>query len=287
MYDTLIKHSIEDLYIGTTIDESVKIAKLIDQEIAKYVPYRVNDYLIEGKEAPTTLYEYLNFMIEEKQGEVGFDPMDTPFTDLEVAEFCKEYVNEYSGRTMTDYIFEYADGKVSIYYADIYENAAKFAEWTDEAIAEFGVPQDANLSQILQMGERKAYSDALYKNTDEMGLYCALENSKDWLKENKALIDKIEPYLTSEERLELITNIEERIEEVASEYANDNYYMGEYIDGTIEGAFENGDTLEEKYEAIQAVMDGDDIKKWNILSKSEESKECSSVKKSRQSENEL
>lgn len=43
--------------------------------------------------------------------------------------------------------------------------------------------------------------------------------------------------------------------------------MGEYIEGTIEGAFENGDTLEEKYEAIQAVMDGDDIELWDVLGK--------------------
>lgn len=260
-------HQIEDLYRGTSFDESVKIDKLIDQEIAKYVPYRVNDYLIEGNEAPTTLYEYLNFMIEEKQGEVDFDAMDTPFTTEEIIDLCKDYINDYSGRPMTDYISEFADSQVNIYYYDIYENAAKFAEWTDEAIAEFGVSQDTELHKILQMGEYKAYSDALYKNTDEMGLYCALENSKDWLKENKELIDKIEPYLTAEERLELITSIEERIEEAASEYANDNYYMGEYIEGTIEGAFENGDTLEEKYEAIQAVMDGDDIELWDVLSK--------------------
>ncbi|MFM1582342.1 hypothetical protein [Helcococcus ovis] len=260
-------HQIEDLYRGASFDESAKIDKLIDKEFPKYVSYRLNEYLIEGKQAPTNLYEYLNFMIEKRQKEVYFDAMDTPFTTEEITELCTDYIYDYSGQPMTDYISEYADSQVSIYYSDIYENAAKFAEWTDEAVAEFGVSQDTTLDKILQMGEYKAYFDALYKNTEEMGLYCALENSKDWLKENKELIEKIEPYLTSEERLELITTIEERIEDAASEYANDNYYMGEYIEGTIEGAFENGDTLEEKYEAIQAILAGDDIKLWDVLNK--------------------
>lgn len=179
--------------------------------------------------------------IEEKQNDLNFNNTDTPFTQKEIDELCKDYMYDYDGVEMTEYISEYADSKVSIYYDDIYENAGKFSEWTNDAIQEFGVSQNTKLHQILQMGEYKAYSDALYQNTEEMGLYCSLENSKSWIQDNKDLIDKSENFLSQEEKENLITDINNKIEEVSEKYVNDELIMGDYVKGSLEGVFKEYD----------------------------------------------
>lgn len=76
---------------------------------------------------------------------------------LDYVNFKPENFNSYDfDRDIArDIASEYADGKINIYHYDIYRHAHIFAEYTDESINKFGVPEtkDFTLSRLLQQGE--------------------------------------------------------------------------------------------------------------------------------------
>lgn len=256
---------IESLFKGKTFEDSEKVDKLIDAEFPKYVAYSVDPYLIENEKVPKNLAEEMKFYVKTVQDEISFDNSSSPFEYGEMESICTDYIYQYDGHRMTDYINEYADSQVNIYYSAIYANAEKFAECTEEALKEFGLPSEPELYKILQMGEFKAYEDALYSNLDEMGMYCACENALKWIDDNVELINKLEPYLTDTEKRALIDELEDKLEDIGKDYSNDYLDMGEYDEAKMEEIFDvEQDTLE-KLQVMQEVMEGVDIQEFNVL----------------------
>lgn len=256
---------IESLFKGKTFEDSEKVDKLIDADFPKYVAYSVDPYLIENEKLPKSLADEMKFYVKNVQDEISFDNSSSPFEYGEMERICTDYIYQYDGYRMTDYIHEYADSQVNIYYSAIYANAEKFAECTEEALKEYGLPSEPELYKILQMGEFKAYEDALYSNLDEMGMYCACENALKWIDDNVELINKLEPYLTDTEKRALIDELEDKLEDMGKDYSNDYLDMGEYDEAKMEEIFDVKEDTLEKFQAMQEVMEGVDIKEFDVL----------------------
>lgn len=139
----------EYLFKGKSFEDSEKVDKLIDDNVSKYVAYNVDQCLIESEKVPKNLAEELKFFVKNIQDEISFDNSSTSFDYGEIESICTDYIYQYDGHRMTDYISEYADSQVNIYYSHIYANAGKFAEWTEEALKEFGLPSEPELYKII------------------------------------------------------------------------------------------------------------------------------------------
>lgn len=85
-------------------------------------------------------------------------------------DFC-DYNNGY----ICDIIMEIADNNIDIYYNDIFEWAKSNIGYIEEALDEFGTPQDSNgkadFIRIIQQGQYYANEQDLYENLKDKILF--------------------------------------------------------------------------------------------------------------------
>ena len=79
-----------------------------------------------------------------------------------------EYFCDYSDGYIGDIIMKIADNNIAIYYNDIFEWAKSNIGYIEEALNEFGTPQDSNgnadFIRIIQQGQYYANEKELYEN---------------------------------------------------------------------------------------------------------------------------
>lgn len=127
------------------------------------------------------------------------------------------------------------------------------------------MPSEPELYKILQMGEFKAYEDALYSNLEEMGAYCSCENTMKWIEDNTELLNKLEPYLTDAEKSALINELEDKLDDMGKAYSEDVLDMSDFDEGELEEIFDVGENTLEKFQAMQEVMEGSNIAEFDVL----------------------
>lgn len=86
-----------------------------------------------------------------------------------------EYFCDYNNGYICDIINEIADNNIAIYYSDIFEWAKSNVGYIEEALNEFGTPQDINgkvdFIRIIQQGQYYANEQDLYKNLKDTILF--------------------------------------------------------------------------------------------------------------------
>lgn len=136
----------------------------------------------------------------------------------ELGEQITEYDNGYIG----DIITEIADSNVDIYNDDLMEWAKGNTSYIEDAIREFGTPEDSNghpdFMKLIMQGQYYMYEQDLYNNIEDILKYWAY----DYI-ENKYNITELTEEQNDEIEFYNYTNVD-RLEE---------------IEGMIEGIFES------------------------------------------------
>ena len=104
-----------------------------------------------------------------KKGRIDELKKDLCIGDL--GEYFCDYNNGYIG----DIITEIADNNIAIYYSEIFEWAKSNIGYIEEALNEFGTPQDSNgnadFIRIIQQGQYYANEQDLYENLKDTILF--------------------------------------------------------------------------------------------------------------------
>lgn len=115
---------------------------------------------------------------------------------------------EYSSGYICDIVSQVADNWVDIYTSDLMKWNANNYEYVEEAIQEFGTPNEFDMVKAIQMGQYLCYERAMYNN-----LYWCIK---------LAILENIQAEEISEDILE-------KIEQIANEEDN-NARIEDYIE---------------------------------------------------------
>lgn len=93
-----------------------------------------------------------------------------------VQEFVSygEDFDNYNRGYVSDVISEIADYNVDIYTSDLWAWAAENYEWVDEAMREFGTPQNFDILQVLKSGQFLKYETEMYDEISDLSEYWIL-----------------------------------------------------------------------------------------------------------------
>ena len=130
-----------------------------------------------------------------------------------------EQITEYNNGYISDIITEIADNNVDIYNNDLMEWAKGNASYIEDAMKEFGTPEDGNghpdFMRIVMQGQYYMYEQDLYNNIEDILKYWAydyIENKYNLTELTEEQNDEIEFYnYNSVDRLEEIEGMIEDI----------------------------------------------------------------------------
>lgn len=136
---------------------------------------------------------------------------------------CGEDITQYSHGDISDIIAETADNNVDIYNNDLMEWAKRNTSYIEDALREFGTPEDSNghpdFMRIIMQGQYYMYEQDLYNNIEDILKYWA--------------------YNYIEDKYNLTELTEEQNDEI--EFLNyNNFEELEDIENELENIFESG-----------------------------------------------
>lgn len=83
---------------------------------------------------------------------------------IDISSFCDYNGNNY----LDDIINEIADNYVDIYYNDLFDWAKDNFSYINDAISEYGLPDNADIVNQIQMGQYCENTEEIYNSEDDM-----------------------------------------------------------------------------------------------------------------------
>lgn len=139
--------------------------------------------------------------------------------DLFIGDFG-DCIVDYDNGYICDIISKIADNKVDIYYSDLFEWAKANISYIEEALNEFGTPENnghIDFIRIIQQGQFYAYLQDFYDNLEDIikfFVFDYIEKQLNFAEITKEQLEDIENEIDFEDNNEQLENIIDKINKI-------------------------------------------------------------------------